>query len=334
MSINNTRNIEVSVLMLTYNQARYVDDALSSVLHQITDFDFEIVIGDDCSTDSTIKHIQKWIAQYPQQIRLLSAEKNQGLLPNFIRTFNSCKGKYIAICEGDDYWIDKQKLQMQYDFLERHPQYSTCIHRVVNFYEDNNTKSLSNGGQKAENNLLDLARSNFITNVSAFFRATRVNNLPEWFASVGTYDYALHMLNAADGDIYYMSKPMAVYRKHSGAIWSKSKISSQLQLSMQVREPLMKHFRNNTEAYSILKQAYLACYAALKKHYLANNQLAEISILEQRITNVLPEVDTKELEQICSTTTKGASKTKSSVRKLLKSIRSVVSRLIPTPKPA
>ena len=320
--------------MLTYNQERYVDDALRSVLHQITNFDYEIVIGDDCSTDNTVEHIREWEARYPQRIRLLTSEKNQGLLPNFIRTFNSCSGVYIAICEGDDYWIDKNKLQVQYDFLETHPQFSTCIHRVVNFYEDNNTKSLSNGGQKAENDIKDLAKSNFITNVSAFFRSTRVNNLPDWFESVGTYDYALHMLNAADGDIYYMSKPMAVYRKHSGAIWSKNKISSQLLLSMQVREPLLRYFKNNADVYSLLRQSYIACYAALINQYRANNQEAEILSLEQHLAQILPDVDIRNLDLTRGKVINKSDKAKTYLHKFLKSVRSNISRIIPVPKPA
>ena len=100
---------------------------------------------------------------------------------NFIQTYAQCRGQYIAICEGDDFWTDKRKLQIQADFLDTHPDYSTCFHRVINYYEDRETKSLSNGGQKQDTDISDLARSNYISNVSALFRRGLFGELPEWF---------------------------------------------------------------------------------------------------------------------------------------------------------
>ena len=134
--------------------------------------------------------------KYPEQIVLFNRKKNLGLQQNFIQTYTRCRGQYIAICEGDDFWTDKRKLQIQADFLDTHPDYSTCFHRVINYYEDRGTKSLSNGGQKQDTDISDLARSNYISNVSALFRRGLFGELPEWFARVSTYDYAIHLLNA------------------------------------------------------------------------------------------------------------------------------------------
>lgn len=328
-------NIKVSVLVLTYNQEKYVDDALQSVLHQRTDFSYEVVVGDDCSKDGTVKRLESWQKKYPEKVRILKSDKNQGLLPNFIRTFNSCKGQYVAICEGDDYWIDKEKLQRQADILDNNPQYNTCIHRVVNYYEDTNEKSLSNGNQKAINNIVDLAKSNFITNVSAMFRAKLVNNLPDWFPTVGTYDYALHMLNAEDGDIYYMEKPMAIYRKHAGAIWSKNKVSSQLLLSMQVREPLLKHFQSrNKEVFDTLLLSYKACAYALINHYDDNGDCNGMEEIERRIIAIYPEITTAEIEQECASMAVIKKCLKQKIFMRCKKLRGLASRFIPVPKPA
>ena len=204
---------KVSVLMLTYNQEDYIDEAIRSVMLQQTDFDFELVIGNDASTDRTAERCQAWKLRYPERIMLVDREQNLGLIGNFMATYDLCRGTYIAICEGDDFWTDKTKLQRQADFLDAHPDFSTCFHRVVNYYADNGTKSLSNGHQQTDTDICDLARSNYISNVSALFRRGLFGRLPDWFPQVSTYDYAIHMLNAAHGRIHYMKRPMAVYRQ-------------------------------------------------------------------------------------------------------------------------
>lgn len=234
---------KVSVLMLTYNQEDYIDEAIRSVMLQQTDFDFELVIGNDASTDRTAERCQAWKLRYPERIMLVDREQNLGLIGNFMATYDLCRGTYIAICEGDDFWTDKTKLQRQADFLDTHPDFSTCFHRVVNYYADNGTKSLSNGHQQTDTDICDLARSNYISNVSALFRRGLFGRLPDWFPQVSTYDYAIHMLNAAHGRIHYMKRPMAVYRQHSGAIWSRTDAYAKMDIGLKVRELLIEHFR-------------------------------------------------------------------------------------------
>ena len=117
--------------MLTYNQERYINEAIRSVMLQETNFPFELVIGNDASTDCTGTICADWQKKYPEQIVLFNRKKNLGLQQNFIQTYTRCRGQYIAICEGDDFWTDKRKLQIQADFLDTHPDYSTCFHRVI-----------------------------------------------------------------------------------------------------------------------------------------------------------------------------------------------------------
>lgn len=139
--MNNNTGLKVSVLMLTYNQERYINEAIRSVMLQETNFLFELVIGNDASTDCTGTICEDWQRKYPEQIVLFNRKKNLGLQQNFIQTYARCRGQYIAICEGDDFWTDKRKLQIQADFLDTHPDYSTCFHRVINYYEDRGTGS-------------------------------------------------------------------------------------------------------------------------------------------------------------------------------------------------
>lgn len=336
MADNSSNHIKVSIIVLTYNQINYIDDALKSLVDQQAPFAYEIVVGDDCSTDGTIAKLDRWQSKHSSLIRLLKSEKNCGLLSNFIRTFNSCKGKYIAICEGDDYWTNRHKLQIQADFLDNNPSFSTCIHRVVNYYEHNNSKSLSNGRQKAVNTIVDLAKSNFITNVSAMFRATRVGCLPSWFGDVGTYDYALHMLNALDGDIYYMPKPMALYRKHQGAIWSRNSAAARLQLSMQVRQQLLTHIAPaGSDVFNALFEAYLACASALINLHNSNEQQREqIHEIVSRVQAFDPSLSEQAILARCQTTATDKPTPHKVIHRLLRALRSAISQLIPTPKPA
>ena len=100
-------DVKVSVAMITYNHERFIAQAIESVLMQQTDFAVELVIGEDCSTDKTRAIVCAYGERYPERIRLLLPERNQGMIPNFVATMNACQGQYIALLEGDDYWTDR-----------------------------------------------------------------------------------------------------------------------------------------------------------------------------------------------------------------------------------
>lgn len=113
----------VSVCMITYNHEPYIAKAIEDVLMQKADFPIELVIGEDCSTDRTRKIVLDYKNKYPEIIRVISSDKNIGAIKNLLRTEKSCSGKYMAYCEGDDYWTDSFKLQKQIEFLEANPDY-------------------------------------------------------------------------------------------------------------------------------------------------------------------------------------------------------------------
>jgi glycosyltransferase involved in cell wall biosynthesis len=112
----------VSVSMVTYNQAHYISQAIECVLRQKTDFPFELVIGEDCSTDGTREIVFEYQRKYPDVIVVITSDSNVGATENGMRTTGACRGKYIAMCDGDDYWHHPYKLQKQVDYLERHPK--------------------------------------------------------------------------------------------------------------------------------------------------------------------------------------------------------------------
>ena len=130
--------LKVSVLMVTYNHEAFIGQAIESALAQETNFDYEIVIGEDCSTDQTQEIAQEFQQRYPDRIRLLLRKNNLGGggKENFVKTYQACQGKYIAMLEGDDYWTSPHKLQTQVDFLESHPHFSLSSHNVFIHYED------------------------------------------------------------------------------------------------------------------------------------------------------------------------------------------------------
>ncbi len=242
--------MKVSVLMLTYNQEVYIDEAIRSVMLQQCDFAYELVIGEDCSTDDTLAHCKAWQQKHPGQIRIVKQAVNIGLARNFVESYKALRGQYVAICEGDDWWCSPYKLQRQVDWMEAHPSYSCCFHRVINYYQDTNIKSLSNGGQKSEMTILDLAASNTISNVSALFRRELFGEMPQWMQEVSTYDYAIHLMNAEYGPIHYMKTPMAVYRQHSNAIWSRTGQDKKWDISITIRRLLIAYFNGRKDEFS------------------------------------------------------------------------------------
>src|ERR1035438_4784180 len=128
--------LKVSVLIITYNHEKYIAQAIESVLMQKTDFRYELIIGEDCSTDGTGEIVREYGRKRPEIVHAPLRERNIGARRNFRRIFAAARGKYIALLEGDDYWTSPQKLQAQADLLDAHPETSLCGHRSVWHYEN------------------------------------------------------------------------------------------------------------------------------------------------------------------------------------------------------
>jgi glycosyltransferase involved in cell wall biosynthesis len=214
--------MKVSVCMITYNHENYLKQAIQSVLIQKTQFDFELVIANDNSPDNSILIIEEFINQHPNghKIKFLNNKENQGIMPNFINALKNCNGDYIALCEGDDYWIDENKLQKQVDFLEKNADFAICFHKVN--VENNGTisedtiTSISN----QTTTINDLARGNYIHTCSVVYRNHLFADFPNYFYTSPIGDYFLHMLNARYGKIHFINQTMAIYRVHNTSYWS------------------------------------------------------------------------------------------------------------------
>lgn len=123
----------LSIITITYNHEPFIVKTIEGVLMQQVNFPIELIIAEDCSTDGTRAICQRYAEEYPELIRLITSESNVGAVANERRAMLAARGKYIAFCEGDDYWIDPLKLQKQVDFLESHPDYSVTFHRCENY---------------------------------------------------------------------------------------------------------------------------------------------------------------------------------------------------------
>lgn len=208
----------VSVCMITYNHEDYIIQAIEGVLAQQANFDIELVIGEDCSTDSTRAKIVDLVDRYPSKIILLEKTQNLGISANFFKTVDACRGKYIAICEGDDYWTDPLKLMKQVEFLEEHSEYTACAHQSMVIYQDKETDSHVFKENVSETLVMkDVISARPFHTASLLFKAEllKIAPLPSGITSC---DRALFMLCAAFGPIKYINDPMCVYRKSSSGV--------------------------------------------------------------------------------------------------------------------
>jgi glycosyltransferase involved in cell wall biosynthesis len=208
--------------MIAYNHENYIKQAIEGVLMQKCDFIFELVIGEDCSSDKTRDTCIDYAAQYPE-INLLTTDSNLGMMPNFIRTIRACRGEYIALCEGDDYWTDPLKLRKQVDYLDKHPECSLVFHNTLIFFQDKSRQPLLSAPLSLSNyttfNTEHIIENLFnISTCSMVFRAKCLAILPDWFNETNAGEKAIQLLTSLQGNATYIEELMSVYRSHSGGI--------------------------------------------------------------------------------------------------------------------
>lgn len=213
--------MKVSVSLIAYNQERFIAQAIEGVLMQQTGFELELVIGDDCSTDGTGAIIEQYAKRDPR-VRVLRRERNLGMMRNFWDTLRACRGEYIALLEGDDYWTDATKLQRQADFLDRHREVALAFHRVIVLDEATGRTRHDPRFRIRKRATLDdlLSRGNFLHTASTMFRSRDFGAPPPWFFDLKIGDFVMHAMNAAYGEIAYLPRTMSVYRMHGGGVHS------------------------------------------------------------------------------------------------------------------
>jgi len=210
--------------MITYLHQNFITQAVESVLMQKTNFNFEFIIADDCSTDQTVQSIEHIIKNHTNSdvIKFVSHSKNIGMYDNFIYALSECKGKYIALCEGDDYWIDPLKLQKQVDFLEDNPNFEVCFTNInVVDKDDNITKEQLIPSERTkvyEHKDLPI----WAPTLTRVFRNRDFRNI---LPNVPGLDTVMLLHQSTFGKIKFIDEITGSYRLHDGGVFSsKSKI--------------------------------------------------------------------------------------------------------------
>ncbi len=225
-------DIIVSIFILTYNQEQFIAQTIESILMQKAKFNYQLVIGEDCSTDATRIICEEYANQYSQKIKLLPVlEGNIGLIANYMRTIKECDGKYIAICDGDDYWIDECKLQKQVGFLDNNPDFSIVYTGVKRLFLNGDCIEKDNLETKSITNFEDLILDNHIPSVTALFknRQNQDNELPDWILNFSYGDWPTYLWTIKNGDkIQFLKDVTAVYRMEVGVSAQIRKINSDL----------------------------------------------------------------------------------------------------------
>ena len=279
----------VSIVCLTYNEEEFVRDTLDNFLSQDTNFCYEVLVYDDASQDHTPEILQEYADKYPDVFRLTLYKENnfqKGLGFFGLREgFREAKGKYIAYCEGDDYWCDNEKLQKQVDFLDSHPEFEVCAHETrirndynkledgilfthtkVNIFLDRTTQNLYTFHDTLTGNIFHIS--------SMMFRNDHPIVWPEWICEVKALDMILFMMLAERGDIWLMRDVMSVYRHNQKSITSTgSQFSNQLafnNVSLALVQRMDKYWQgaHHREISQVIARYYMNnmfCY--LSKSY-------------------------------------------------------------------
>ena len=206
----------VSVCIRSHNQEKFIAQAIDSVLMQKTTFPFEIIIGDDNSKDNSINILDEYTTNNPELIHVLKSEVKLGGAKNLRQTIEHSKAKYIALCDGDDYWTDVYKLQKQVDFLEQHKEYIACFHNVINIYENNEDKSsfFHSAGFPQHHTYETVVKNKWFLPINGLVFIREYVFFPNWFDNVKHDDYVMDLALASKGSFYIMRDVMAVYRHH------------------------------------------------------------------------------------------------------------------------
>ena len=271
--------MKVSVLMITYNHEKFIAQAIESVLAQKAYFEYELVIGEDCSTDNTRQIIIDYQEQYPDKIRLLLPERNLGMLTNFINTYRACQGEYIALLEGDDYWTSPNKLAKQVSFLDDNLDFSVCFNDTIIVEQDSNyAPTLFPHRSSPEScTMQNLLANNFISTPSVMYRAGLVEEFPDWFYKQSMGDWTLHIFHAQYGKIGYIDEIMSAYRVHSGGVWSSKSVDNKLESTIKMLRAIAEHFGGK---YSIEIASSIANYTQTLAN-VRNNQKERSSLIDQ-----------------------------------------------------
>lgn len=255
------KEIMVSIECTSYNHEEFIAEALDSMLMQRTNFAYEILVHDDASTDRTAEIIRSYEQKYPEIVKPIYQTENQYSKGVLVELFNleRAKGKYLAICEGDDYWTDPDKLQKQVDYMEAHPECSMCVHAAerVSAVTGKTVSAMRPSHRNKAYTVEEVIEGGgdlFATN-SIVYSFEKIPKMPEYYLNATIGDYPLVICGALSGSIYYMDRNMAAYRVEVKGSWTAVQVSDVAKKQKHLQE--VAAMLDEINAYTHYKYDYV-----------------------------------------------------------------------------
>lgn len=283
------KDILVSIECMAYNHEKYISKALESFIMQKTNFNFEIIVHDDASTDKTAAIIEEYRKKYPNIIKPIYQKENQYSKGKKIGTIllEKMQGKYIAFCEGDDYWTDQYKLQKQIDYMEKNPECGMCFH-TVEILDDNSGEIIGkikpyNRNRIASTEDIIMGDGGFIGTNSLVYKTESMRKELKFYLECQVEDYPIQIYNSTQKYAYFMEEEMSVYRVNTGISWTdkngnfKKQKDFRMNLIKMLRE--FDHYTDHRYERVIKKRINKWSYKILKYnqryHFLNNDEYKE-----------------------------------------------------------
>ena len=258
--------MQVTVSVTTYNHEEFIAQAVNSILMQRVDFPYEIIIGDDCSTDGTSSIVDDMQSAHPELIRVIRPAQNLGDngRPMFVETLKAARGKYIAMLDGDDYWIGENKLATQFALMEADSACMMIYHNVVRVFDDGSEPAPYNDlHHPAILTTEKLLEQNWVPGCSPMIRAELVSDLPPWFYAAPWADWPLFLLATEAGTVRYINEVFGAYRMHRRGAWSSLTKETQVAQLLLFFEILYPYFAERyasklNESLSVYREKLIA----------------------------------------------------------------------------
>jgi len=286
LTTNEIQNVApvVSVCVQSYQHVEYIEQCLKSILAQKTTFEFEIILGEDDSTDGTREICEEYALKYPDKIKLFLRNRADVIFINgkatgrfnFIQNILASKGKYIAICESDDYWTDPLKLQKQFDLMEKNPEFGICFHKVkeLNTFDNTKNKELPEIVSDTIYEITDYILSNKTATCSIFFKKSLFEPVPDWFYKLpfGDLGIVLLVMQRSNGKGIVLNDEMGVYRVHAKGIHGSMKkdarsLINAYQQHIEFTEIMRKEFFTDGSYEKLLIQKVINTLVIIRNHY-------------------------------------------------------------------
>lgn len=237
--------MKLSILLVTYNQAKYIPQCIEGILIQDIPYEFELIVADDFSDDATLKIIKEGLNGKIQNLKILGSTLNHGISKNYQRAFCECKGEYIAVIEGDDYWTDPERLVKHIDFLDKHQDCVLSMNRFRIYYQESEKFSNKEWGSSEDHQFItasQMAMGNKLGNLSAcLFRKSEIDKIKPDLFDLELADWMLGMVLSENGLIAVLKEIMSVYRVHNNGQWSKMSAKNQIDKSLALIDQYNKY---------------------------------------------------------------------------------------------